>query len=80
VLVWVDKIAADEDRSVFDTVLRDVATRGVWVSSHPDVIEEMGTKEVLYRIKHLGWGSDSTSTRRGRAGCAAVVPRVPVPA
>jgi hypothetical protein len=59
VLVWVDPIAGDEDRSVLDTVLRDVASRGVWVSAHPDVIEKMGTKEMLYRTKHLGWGSDT---------------------
>jgi len=59
VLVWVDPVTGDEDRSVLDGVLRDVASSGVWVSSHPDVIEKMGTKEVLYRTKHLGWGMDT---------------------
>jgi hypothetical protein len=39
--------------------LRDVASRGPWVSAHPDTILKMGTKEVLYRTKHLGWGSDT---------------------
>jgi Domain of unknown function (DUF6815) len=39
--------------------LRDVAAQGPWVSAHPDVILKMGVKEVLYRTKHLGWGSDA---------------------
>ena len=40
-------------------MLRDVATRGPWVSAHPDVILKMGVKEVLFRTKHLGWGTDT---------------------
>jgi hypothetical protein len=32
---------------------------GVWVSAHPDVILKMGVKEVLYRTKHFGWGTDT---------------------
>jgi len=36
-----------------------VATRGPWVSAHPDVILKMGVKEVLHRTKHLGWGTDT---------------------
>jgi hypothetical protein len=40
-------------------MLREVATHGVWVSAHPDVILVMGVKEVLYRTKHLGWGTDT---------------------
>ena len=40
-------------------LLRDVAARGPWVSAHPDVILKMGVKEVLYRTKHLGWGTDT---------------------
>jgi hypothetical protein len=40
-------------------MLRDVATSGPWVSAHPDVILKMGVKEVLYRTKHLGWGTDT---------------------
>ena len=59
VLVWVDPITGDEDRSVLDGVLRELSSSGVWVSTHPDVIEKMGTKEVLYRTKHLGWGMDT---------------------
>jgi len=39
--------------------LRDVAATGRWVSAHPDVILKMGVKEVLYRTKDLGWGTDT---------------------
>jgi hypothetical protein len=58
VLVWVDPITNGEDRSQLDPMLRDVAARGVWVSTRPDVIIKMGTKEVLYRTRALGWGTD----------------------
>jgi hypothetical protein len=59
VLVWVDPLFAGQDRSVLDAMLRDVASKGVWVSAHPDVILKMGVKEVLHRTKHLGWGTDT---------------------
>jgi hypothetical protein len=59
VLVWVDPISEGQNRIVLDALLRDVASRGVWVSAHPDVILKMGVKEVLYRTKHLGWGTDT---------------------
>ena len=56
VLVWVNPIQDGVDRSRLDPVLRDVASKGVWVSAHPDTILTMGTKEVLYRTRRLGWG------------------------
>ena len=59
VLVWVDPIHDGKSRIVLDTMLRDVAARGPWVSAHPDVIVKMGVKEVLHRTKHLGWGADT---------------------
>src|SRR6267378_6610920 len=59
VLVWVDPIQGGKTRTVLDAMLRDVATRGPWVSAHPDVILKMGVKEVLHRTKHLGWGTDT---------------------
>src|SRR5215471_17552492 len=40
-LVWVDPISDGKDRSLLDPLLRDVASRGVWVSTHPDVILKM---------------------------------------
>jgi hypothetical protein len=59
VLVWVDPISGEDDRTVLDAMLRAVASRGVWVSAHPDTILKMGTKEVLYRTRGLGWGADT---------------------
>src|SRR5438552_1497750 len=59
VLVWVDPIHEGQTRTVLDAILREVASRGPWVSAHPDVILKMGVKEVLYRTKHLGWGTDT---------------------
>jgi Domain of unknown function (DUF6815) len=59
VLVWVDPIHQGKTRTTLDPLLRDVASRGPWVSAHPDVILKMGVKEVLYRTKHLGWGTDT---------------------
>ncbi len=60
VLVWVDPISEGQDRSTLDAMLREVSARGVWVSAHPDVILKMGTKEILFRTRHLGWGTDTT--------------------
>src|SRR5215471_21045589 len=59
VLVWVDPIHQGKTREALDLLLRDVALHGPWVSAHPDVILKMGVKEVLYRTKHLGWGTDT---------------------
>jgi hypothetical protein len=59
VLVWVDPIHEGQTRALLDPMLRDVASRGPWVSAHPDVILKMGVKEVLHRTKHLGWGTDT---------------------
>ena len=59
VLVWIDPITDGRDRSHLDPMLRDVARRGVVVSAHPDAILKMGTKEVLYATRHMGWGTDT---------------------
>jgi hypothetical protein len=59
VLVWVDPIHEGQTRTVLDAMLRDVASRGPWVSAHPDAILKMGVKEVLHRTEHLGWGTDT---------------------
>ncbi len=58
VLTWVDPIEGGRDRTMFDSMLRELAADGVFVSTHPDTIEKLGTKEVLFRTRHLGWGSD----------------------
>ena len=59
VLVWVDPLSRGKTRAALDPLLREIATRGPWVSAHPNVILQMGVKEVLYRTKHLGWGTDT---------------------
>jgi hypothetical protein len=63
VLVWVNPIHEGRSRAHLDALLRDVAARGPWVSTHPDVILKMGTKEVLYRTRTMGWGCDTTLYR-----------------
>ena len=55
VLVWV--IEGGRDRSVLDSMLRDVAGAGVFVSTHPDVILKLGTNP--YRTRNLEWGTDT---------------------
>lgn len=60
VLVWVNPLQDGvKTRAVLDPLLRDVAARGPFVSAHPDVILKMGSKEVLHRTRHLGWGTDT---------------------
>jgi hypothetical protein len=59
VLVWVDPLHSGKTRTALDAMLREVASRGPWVSAHPDVTLKMGVKEVLHRTKHLGWGADT---------------------
>src|SRR5437660_6336134 len=59
VLVWVNPIHEGRNRAKLDTLLREVAARGVWVSAHPDVILKMGTKEVLHRTRTMSWGCDT---------------------
>ena len=59
VLVWVNPIQDGTNRAVVDAILREVSAAGVWVSAHPDVILKLGTKEVLFQTRDLGWGSDT---------------------
>ncbi len=56
VLVWMNPIQDGRDRTILDSILREVAAAGVYVSAHPDVILKMGTKEVLYRTREMEWG------------------------
>ncbi len=59
VLVWINPIQGGRDRSVLNVMLADVASTGVFVSAHPEVIDKMGTKEVLYRTREMSWGCDT---------------------
>lgn len=59
VLVWFNPDEGGRDRAMLDAMLRDVAKTGVFVSAHPDVILKLGTKEVLYQTRDIGWGCDT---------------------
>ena len=67
VLVWVNPIHEGRNRAKLDTLLRELAARGVWVSAHPDIILKMGTKEVLHRTRTMSWGSDTVLYRNTEA-------------
>lgn len=59
VLVWFNPDEGGRDRSKLDAMLREVAATGVFVSAHPDVILKLGTKQVLYDTREMGWGCDT---------------------
>jgi len=67
VLVWVNPIHEGRNRANLDALLREVAARGVWVSTHPDVILKMGTKDVLHRTRTMSWGCDTALYRTAEA-------------
>jgi hypothetical protein len=82
-LVWVDPLSEGKTRDALDPLLREVAAAGVYVSADPDVILKMGTKEVLYATRDLGWSVDVDLFRswadfqaRFPARLAAASPRV----
>ena len=58
VLVWINPNENGKNRSVLDAMLKRVAKKGIHVSTHPDIILKMGTKEVLFTTRALEWGSD----------------------
>lgn len=57
VLVWVNPIEQGKDRSHLDALLTSLAEKASVISAHPQAILKMGTKEVLFRTKHMDWGS-----------------------
>lgn len=58
VLVWVNPIEQGSDRKRLDALLVEIANKGCFVSTHPEVILKMGTKDVLYKTKDMDWGGD----------------------
>lgn len=58
VLVWHNPIEGGRPRTRLDALLREVAASGVFVSTHPDVILKLGTKDVLLATLELPFGSD----------------------
>lgn len=58
VLVWCNPIEDGLRRDRLDALLREVADTGVIVSAHPDAIQRLGTKDVLFETRDLPFGSD----------------------
>lgn len=58
VLVWCNPIEGGRRRDRLDALLRETATAGVFVSTHPDTILRLGTKDVLFETRDLPFGSD----------------------
>jgi hypothetical protein len=59
ILVWVNPIEQGNDRRRLDALLLDVASKGIYVSTHPEVILKIGTKKVLYTTRQMDWGGDT---------------------
>jgi hypothetical protein len=59
VLVWCNPVEGGRRRDRLDAVLREVARAGVLVSTHPDTILRLGTKDVLVEVRDLPFGSDA---------------------
>jgi hypothetical protein len=58
VLVWCNPIEDGRRRDRLDALLREVAHSGVLVSAHPDAIQRLGTKDMLFETRDLPFGSD----------------------
>ncbi len=63
VMAWVNPIQDGVNRARLDPLLSEVSAAGIWVTAHPDVILKLGTKEVLFQTRDLGWGSDTALYR-----------------
>ncbi|MBC8056058.1 MAG: Cj0069 family protein [Rhizobiales bacterium] len=59
VLVWCNPVEDGRRRDRLDALLRDAARSGVLVSTHPDTILRLGTKDVLVDARDLPFGSDA---------------------
>jgi len=59
ILVWVNPIEQQGDRKILDALLMKLSAQGCFVSSHPDTILKIGTKEILFKIKDTEFGGDT---------------------
>jgi hypothetical protein len=59
ILVWVNPIEQGNDRRKLDSLLVKLSQEGCFVSTHPEVILKIGTKDVLYKTNNIGWGSET---------------------
>lgn len=58
VLAWCNPIEGGRRRDQLDAMLRRLADAGVVVSAHPDAIQKLGTKDILFETRDLPFGSD----------------------
>jgi len=73
VMCWVDPVSPNaigkyESRACsgledggLDEMLRRVSKQGIHVSAHPDIIQKMGTKRVLFDTRNEAWGLGNTT-------------------
>ncbi|HET6995043.1 MAG TPA: Cj0069 family protein [Chitinophagaceae bacterium] len=59
ILVWVNPIEQGKSRKRLDRLLCQLSDQGRFVSTHPEVILKMGTKDILYKTKDMDWGGDT---------------------
>jgi hypothetical protein len=59
VLVWINPIEPDLDRSSLDAFLNRLCAAGVLVSAHPETILKIGTKDVLVETQQIGWSVEA---------------------
>ena len=59
ILVWHNPFEGGRSRDMLDEMLRELASKGVLVSTHPDTILKLGTKDVLLSVRDLPFGSDA---------------------
>ena len=61
-LSWVNPKERTErgaDNLDLDDVLVSISKKGVFVSTHPEIIMKIGTKRVLYTTRNMDWGGDT---------------------
>lgn len=58
ILVWVNPIEQQGDRTKLDSLLAKLSLQGCFVSAHPDTILKIGTKEILYKTRDEDFGTD----------------------
>ena len=66
--------AATPDNNRFAALFAAFAEQGV--VAHPDVIQKLGTKDVLFDTRHLGWGSDCQRVDSLQQLCAELPARL----
>ena len=72
-LVWVNPIEQGCDRTHLDQLLREVAAAGLYVSTHPDTIPKLGTKQVLVDTRTMSWSAPGTLVHRTPAELLAAL-------